>query len=533
MMELPALATYGAGDASVAHYLCDQHEPTAVAATIVDDELRHFDVTFGRLRDHSERLAASLAELGVNPGDRVATLMPKSAELLAAVLAIWRAGAVHVPLFTAFARPAIAMRLLDSEAKLVVTVPEQRAKLEPGDGIPANAPWQVITTGAAQAGDLRFGDLIDAHSLGFRAAAVGGESPFIQLYTSGTTGDPKGVVIPVKALAAFEMYMRRGLYLAPDDVYWNIADPGWAYGLYYAIVGPLLTGHRTILLNAAFSPQLCWDVLARFQVTNFAAAPTVYRALRAASNLMPSDLVLRRCSSAGEPLNPDVNYWAIANLGAPILDHYGQTELGMVIANAHDPDVARPRKDGSMGYPLPGWRVAVLKDEADVLAGEDELGRLAVDVPASEAMFFASYFRDPARTKERFSDDGRWYLTGDAARRDDGGAFYFSSRDDDVIIMAGYRIGPFEVESALIGHPAIAEAAVVGVPDELRGEVVEAFVTLRPGHEASAGLEAELQQHVKEHYAAHAYPRRVHVVAELPKTPSGKIQRFRLRENIH
>ncbi len=528
MNELPALTVYGADDAAAATLLCDRHPADAVAATVIDAELRHFDVTFGELRDRSERLAAGLAGLGVQPGDRIATLMPKGADLLAIVLAIWRAGAVHVPLFTAFAPPAIAMRLLDSEAKLVFTDASQRPKLEPGGAIPADPPWQVVSTHDAAHGDLRYNDLIDGNPPGFPAVATGGEAPFIQLYTSGTTGDPKGVVIPVKALAAFEMYMRHGLYLRPDDVYWNIADPGWAYGLYYAVVGPLLAGHRTLLADAPFSPQLAYDVLARFGVTNFAAAPTVYRALRAAADLLPAGLALRRCSSAGEPLNPDVNYWAIANLGVPILDHYGQTELGMVLANAHDPDIERPRKAGSMGYPLPGWRVAVLRDDRDERAEIDELGRLAVDVPASEGMFFSAYFRDPARTKERFSDDGRWYYTGDTARRDSEGAFFFSARDDDVILMAGYRIGPFEVESALLAHPAVAEAAVVGMPDELRGEVVVAFITLRPGHDGD-GLEAELQQHVKDTYAAHAYPRKVHVVDELPKTPSGKIQRYVLR----
>ncbi len=531
-MELPALLTYGTGDACAAEFLCDRHDPLSTAATIMDGELRHFDVSFGRLRDHSERVAAGLAALGVGPGDRVATLMPKSAELLATVVAIWRAGAVHVPLFTAFAPPAIAMRLFSSEAKVVVTDPTQRPKLDAGDAIPADPPWQVVTTGAAPPGDHRWADLVEGNSPGFPAAAMGGEAPFIQLYTSGTTGDPKGVVVPVKALAAFEMYMRRGLYVTDDDVYWNIADPGWAYGLYYAVVGPLLTGQRTILLDAGFSPQLCWEVLSRFRVTNFAAAPTVYRALRAADGSMPSDLALRRCSSAGEPLNPEVIDWAVAQLGVPILDHYGQTELGMVLANAHDPDVARPLKPGSMGYPLPGWRLNVLRADADEPAGEDEMGRLAVDVDGSDAMFFSGYFRDPARTKERFSDDGHWYLTGDTARRDATGAYFFSARDDDVIIMAGYRIGPFEVESALLAHPAVAEAAVVGMPDELRGEVVEAFVTLRTGHEESPSLEAELQQHVKATYAAHAYPRRVHVLDALPKTPSGKVQRYRLRENI-
>ncbi|GAA1198533.1 hypothetical protein GCM10009675_12670 [Prauserella alba] len=239
---------------------------------------------------------------------------------------------------------------------------------------------------------------------------------------------------------------------------------------------------------------------------------------------------LRCASSAGEPLTPEVVAWAVDTLGVEVRDHYGQTELGMVIGNAWRQELRTEVTPGSMGYPLPGWACGVLADEVDEVVPDGTVGRLAVDTHASPFMWFDGYANAPERTAQRFSADGRWYITGDTAYRDSDGRLYFSSRDDDVIIMAGYRIGPFDVESVLVGHEAVLEAAVIGAPDELRGEVLEAYVVLKPGTEPSPELEQQLQQRVKREFAAHAYPRRVHVVGELPKTPSGKIQRFKLRQ---
>lgn len=377
-----------------------------------------------------------------------------------------------------------------------------------------------------------FDELLAAHSAddpGAEAVAVGGDGLLVQLFTSGTTGTPKGVPIPVRALASFHAYQEFALDVRPDDVFWNAADPGWAYGLYYAILGPLASGIRSLLLHAGFSAPLTWQVLQRFGVTNFAAAPTVYRALRSDATPVPEGISLRRASSAGEPLTPDVVSWSARELGVAVRDHYGQTEHGMVICNAWHDELGAPTPLGSMGRQLPGWSCAVLADDADVEAAPNEMGRVAIDTRDSPLMWFLGYLDAPDRTAQRFTADGRWYLTGDAGSRDAAGFFRFSSRDDDVIIMAGYRIGPFEVESVLVLHDRVAEAAVVGMPDELRGEVLEAFVVLRDGPGGSAELAAELQRLVKEKFAAHAYPRRLHFVDSLPKTPSGKVQRFVLR----
>ena len=483
----------GAENARPAQLLCDRHPADAVAFTVVEADLSGRDLTYGRLRARSEQAAAALASLGVGDGDRVATLMGKSEELVVTLLGIWRLGAVHVPLFTAFAPSAIAVRLIPSATKVLVCDAGQRAKLDPSEDIPADAPWQVV-------------------------------SP------EGTTGDPKAVPVPVKALASFAIYMEYGLDVRDDDVFWNAADPGWAYGLYYGIVGPLFIGRRNLLLTAGFDVDLTWNVLAEYKVTNLAAAPTVYRALRSGEAHAPDRLSLRACSSAGEPLNPEVVDWAERRLGVPVRDHYGQTELGMTIVNGWQPEVQAPLKPGSMGRAMPGFTSAVLEDDKDVSAPAGVQGRIAIEVLASPLMWFTGYAGDPERTAERFSSDDRWYYTGDLATIQEDGFFFFSSRDDDVIIMAGYRIGPFEVESALVSHPDVVEAAAIGAPDELRGEIVEAYVVLREGVQPSPVLTGELQQQVKTRYAAHAYPRKVHIIDALPKTTSGKTMRFTLRE---
>jgi acetyl-CoA synthetase len=538
-MTIPAqrvedlLTIYTDPKACLADLLCDRHPVEAVAFTVVEPDLSAHDLTFGELRERSRRFAAALVDLGVQPGDRVATLMGKSAELVVALLGIWRRGAVHVPLFTAFAPSAIAMRLTGCDAKVVIVDAAQRAKLLPGEDIPADAPWRTVVAGAPGAGgDLAFDALLEAYQPDdprVEAALVGGHGEFVRLFTSGTTGTPKGVPIPARAIAAFLTYFEYGLGVEPDDVFWNAADPGWGYGLYYAIIAPLAAGHRSILLHAGFSAELTYRVLSTFGVTNFAAAPTVYRVLRSDPKPIPTDLVLRRCSSAGEPLNPEMVSWSERALGVPVHDTYGLTELGMAVVNGWHPDVAGPVKPGSMGQPMPGWWLEVLHEDRDEIAPTGAMGRVAVDLSRSPLMWFTAYADAPEKTAERFSADGRWYYTGDTGAHDEEGYLFFSSRDDDVIIMAGYRIGPFDVENVLVAHPDVVDAAVIGVPDELRGEVLEAFVVLRPGVAASPELSGELQQLVKHKFAAHAYPRTVHFVAELPKTPSGKIQRYVLR----
>lgn len=513
-------AEFGAPVLDVAWLLCDRHPAGGVAFTVVDGEPS--TLSYGELAARSHRYARALRELGVGPGDRVATLMGKGTDLVTLILAIWRLGAVYVPLFTAFAPQAIALRLAGSEAHVVVVDPDQRPKLDPGPDLPDDPRRRVVT--AASLADLAAA----ASPEPVPAITTSGDGPLVHMFTSGTTGKPKGVIHPVSYIAGWQIYLEYALGVTPESSYWCAADPGWAYGLYAAIVAPLAAGVPSLLLAGGFSVETTWRTLLEHSVTDFTAAPTVYRGLRSSAVPVPRGLSLERASSAGEPLTPEVNDWARDALGLAVHDHFGQTEVGMPLANHHHPELARPLKGGSMGRPVPGWSLTVLADDKDEPVEPGVLGRVAIDVAESPLMTFRGY-QIPGQSDTKFTDGGRWYLTGDAGRFDADGDFFFSSRDDDVIIMAGYRIGPFEIESVLAQHPAVAECGVIGAPDDVRGEVVEAYVVVRDGHDASPALATELQQFVKTRYAAHAYPRTVHFIDALPKTPSGKTQRYLLR----
>lgn len=514
--------------ASVAGLLCDRHPQDATAYYLAESDLTWRTVDFDELREASERFAAALAEMGIEPGDRVATLLGKTFEHLVAILGILRLGAVHVPLFTAFAHDAVAYRLRGSDAKVVVCDEKQRPKLDTGD---AQTNLRIVVVGRpTAASDLEFAQLLDTYSPGFPACVLASDAPIVQIYTSGTTGRAKGVVVPRRMLASAHTYMEFALDLRAGDVFWNAADPGWAYGLYYGIHGSLCTGTPSVWLNSGFDAQLTLEVMSRLGVTNFTAAPTVYRSLRASDHPVPPDLRLRCASAGGEPLTPEVNEWAVNHLGVEVRDHYGQTEAGMLINNHQHPSLQRPVKPGSMGQALPGWTGVVLYDDRDEVAPAGTVGRIAFDLLASPLASFTGYHNEPERDKEKFSDDRHWYYTGDAGSLDDEGYFHFLSRDDDVIIMAGYRIGPFDIESVLLIHPQVAEVAVIAAPDAIRGEIVEAYVVARDQDSADETLAAELKELVKREYAAHAYPRVIHFVSALPKTPSGKIQRNVLRD---
>jgi acetyl-CoA synthetase len=522
---------FSAPDADAAWLLCDRHQPESVAFTLVESDGSRTVLTYGELRERSERFAGVLIGLGVGRGDRVATLMGKSIDLVTVLLGTWRIGAVYVPLFTAFAADAVRSRLQGARVKLVVADAAQTTKVPDG-------AWTLLVAGTGESsGDDAAGpasSLADVLSdaVPFAASSpIGGDGAFVHMFTSGTTGAPKGVVHPLRYVAGWQAYLEFTLGVRADSVYWCGADPGWAYGLYAGVVAPMALGLRSIMQRGGFDAAATWSTMATLGVTDFAAAPTVFRALRTSEVPVPDGLRLQRLSSAGEPLTAEVNEWAEPTLGLTVHDHYGQTELGMTIGYPHHRDLEVPVSAQSMGVALPGWAVTVLKEDSSTPADVGEPGLLAIEVAASPLMTFTGY-ADGRSSTQRFTADGAFYLTGDLAVRTVDGTLRFSSRDDDVIIMAGYRIGPFDVESVLAQHDAVAECAVVAAPDPVRGEVIEAFVVLRADSTATDDLARELQDHVRTRYAAHAYPRRVHVVASLPKTPSGKIQRGELRRQL-
>jgi acetyl-CoA synthetase len=478
------------------------------------------DWTFEQLRDASSRLANLLSHHGVGPGDRVAGLLPRTPALLIAILATWRLGGVYQPLFTAFGPKAIEHRLSAAATRAVITDPVNRPKL---DGIAHDAVIFVTeSVGDSDPGDIDLGALLSAQSPDFAPVHRSADDPFLIMFTSGTTGVPKSLYVPLKAIAAFAAYMRDAVGLEPGDVFWNVADPGWAYGLYYAVTGPLALGHTTHFYSGAFTAESTVSIIGEFGVTNLAGSPTAYRLLMAAGPAAVAAVKgkLRAVSSAGEALNPEVARWFAEHLDVPVLDHYGQTELGMVVANHHN--LKHAIIPGSAGFPVPGHRVVVVNESDEELVPQVP-GVLAVDRNNSPLFWFAGY--------EQGSEDGagRYYRSGDIVELNEDGSISFVGRADDVITSSGYRIGPFDVESALVEHPAVVEAAVVGKPDPERTEIVKAFVVLSSGHSASDELARELQHYVRARLSAHAYPREIEFLADLPKTPSGKVQRFILR----
>ncbi|PND33683.1 AMP-dependent synthetase [Achromobacter pulmonis] len=524
------ITTYRAPDATASYLLCDRHDPEAIAYRIVSGDGMSDALTYGRLRERSERLASSMRKQGYGVGDRIATLMSKGEDYLVTLLAVWRLGAVYVPLFTAFAKPAIEMRLANSGAKLVICDEVQRSKLDglAGEKLPG---LRVLTAGDAPITGATLAEVEAQGDASFTAHVTSGDGPVIEIYTSGTTGKPKGVVVPLRALAGFQAYGEFGLGLLSEDVFWNAADPGWAYGLYFGVIVSLSTGIQSIMHTEKFTPGGTLAVLEREGVTNLTAAPTVYRSLKAHG--IPAGFVSLRCaSSAGEPLTPDVNTWAPELLGAVVHDHFGQTEAGMLLNNHHHPDLQQPVLPGSMGRSLPGWHMTVIDPDTHEELGPNQPGLLAANLSLSPLAWFEGYVNSPEKNSDRFTPCGRWYLTGDLATYDEAGYFRFSSRDDDVIIMAGYRIGPFDVESVIAMHPAVRDVAVVAVPDQIRGEVLEAVVVLNEGYSGDEKLSEEIKNKVRVEYAVHAYPRRIHYRDDLPKTPSGKTQRFVLRKEL-
>ena len=477
------------------------------------------DVTFEALQAKSAQFANYLVKQGVKPGERVAGLLPRVPELLVVILGTLRAGAVYQPLFTAFGSKAITDRLAGSQARLIVTDAANRPKLEDVTNCPP-----VVALDASADGDTDFHTALNAESTNFDPVMRTGEDLCLMLFTSGTTGPPKGVGVPLKALLAFAAYMKFGLDLREGDRFWNIADAGWAYGLYYAVIGPLLLGRATTLYDGPFTVDTTYDLIQSQNITNFAGAPTAYRMMIAAGADAAGAVKgrLRVAGSAGEPLNPEVMRWFDDQLDCPLYDHYGQTEMGMVLMNHHG--LSHEVTPGSAGFAMPGYRLAILDDTGNELpAGEP--GMLAIDRRASPLFFFPGYW---GREGQDWAGD--YYLTGDAAMMNDNGSFSFVGRTDDLISSAGYRIGPFDVESCLIEHEAVLESAVVGKPDTERGHIVKAFVVLREGFEPSDALTEALQQKVRSRLGAHAYPREIAYPDALPKTPSGKIQRFLLRE---
>ncbi|KMN08747.1 AMP-binding protein [Pseudomonas helleri] len=503
---------------------CDRHAlPGRIALFWEGRDASSATYTFTDLQDKAARFASFLLAQGVKQGDKVAGLLPRNVELLVVVFATWRIGAIYQPLFTAFGPKAIEHRLNSSGAALVVTDAVNRPKLDEVNDCPA-----IVTVAGAKGqglvrGDFSFWAELDNYPAVCEPVLLSGEDPFLLMFTSGTTGPAKPLLVPLKAIVAFQSYTRDAVDLRPEDSFWNLADPGWAYGIYFGITGPLSMGHPITLYDGPFTVESTCRVIKKYGITNLTGSPTAYRMLIAAGEAFSSKIKgqLRAVSSAGEPLNPEVIRWFGEELNVTIHDHYGQTEVGMVLCNHHG--LEHPVHMGAAGFASPGHRIVVLDDNHQELP-VGQPGILAVDRSQSPMCWFGGY---EGFTTKAFV--GNYYLSGDTVELNPDGSISFVGRSDDVITTSGYRVGPFDVESALIEHPAVVEAAVVGKPCPERTEVVKAFVVLSPQYLGDAQLAETLRLHVRQRLAAHAYPREVEFVSELPKTPSGKLQRFILR----
>jgi len=453
------------------------------------------EITFSELKNKAMRLALYLKEFkGVKKGDVIAVLASKKIEQVIVLIASLVLGAIYQPLFTAFGPKAIEIRMKDLKPKVVFCQDDQRNKI--ADAITFSKLDEILS----------YGELKEIERINW-------DDPIILLYTSGTTGLPKGALISKRMLLNTYVYMKYGIGLRENDVFWNGADPGWAYGLFYGIIGPLLFGKTVIFLDEPFNPERTMEFLESNKITNFAFAPTAYRMI-AGTVKRKYDLTLERASSAGEPLNPEVIKWFKENYNVLVKDHYGQTEVGMIIYNGwgYEAEV----KPGSMGLPAPGYEVDLVDD---IIAVKRD----------SKGFHFLGYLNNPEKTNTAFKGD--WYLTGDVATKDPQGYFWFVGRKDDVVKVSGYRVGPFEVESILLEFPAILESAVVADEDPIRGHILHAYIVLKPGYQPSEKLKEDIINFVRNKYSKHVHLERIDFVDKLPKTESGKIQRYLLRKS--
>ncbi|GBC62695.1 acyl-CoA synthetase [Desulfonema ishimotonii] len=500
-------------------------DPDKLAMWWVDDEGTEVKKTYLDLTRASRRLASLLASQGVGQGDVVMLILPRNIEWWEAVTACIRMGALLAPGTTQLTSKDLEFRANRSEAVCIITNNDIAAKFDDvADRCPSVRSRIVITE--PRDGWLFYTDAVEKASDEFEAARTRSDDPCLVYFTSGTVGFPK------MALHTHASYPighqttgRFWLDLRPDDMHWNISDTGWAKAAWSSYFGPLNCGAAQFIHHTErFDPIKTLELLSKYPVTTMCGAPTIYRMLvlqDLGQFRFPS---LRHCVGAGEPLNPEIiEVWKRAT-GCTIRDGYGQTETVLLCGSF---PCIEPRF-GSMGKPAPGIDLNVIDNDGNVVPPNTE-GNIAIRVrPNRPVGLFREYWKEPERTASVFNGD--WYLTGDRAYADDDGYFWFVGRSDDVILTSGYRIGPFEVESALIEHPAVAESAVVSSPDATRGEVVKAFVIIAPGFQTSEGLVKELQDHVKKVTAPYKYPRKIEFVEALPKTVSGKIRRIELRD---
>ena len=486
--------------------------------------------TFGEMKQQTDKFANVLTSLGIEKGDRVFLYLERVPELYIAFFGILKVGAIAGPLFSAFGPEPVKDRLMDSGAKVLVTQPDLRRRITPI--IPELFELQHIIIVNKDNRDPEPRDTVDLdyyeemgkHPSEFDIVRTSQFDYSIMHYTSGTTGKPKGAVHRHQAVVQQYATGKWALDLHPDDIYWCTADPGWVTGTSYGMLAPWTNGVTQLIYEGGFRASKWYELLQNYKVTMWYTAPTAIRMLMKAGDDVPKryDLSkLRFMCSVGEPLNPEAVVWGEKAIGLPFHDNWWQTETGAILCANYSAMEIRP---GSMGRPIPGIELAVLDDDFKP-APPDTDGNLAVR-PGWPSMFH-TYWHNTEMYNSKFQHN--WYITGDRARVDKDGYFWFVGRADDVINTAGHLVGPFEVESALIEHEAVAEAGVIGKPDPIAMEIVKAFVALNDGYEESTQLRNDILRFTREKLSSAIAPREIEFVASLPKTRSGKIMRRLLK----
>ncbi|QPC47252.1 acetate--CoA ligase [Mangrovibacillus cuniculi] len=486
------------------------------------DENRSESYTFFDMMKNSNKAANVLTQYGnVEKGDRVFVFMPRTPELYFTILGAVKSGAIVGPLFEAFMEGAVKDRLEDSDAKVLVTTPELMERV-PYDQLPALEHIFLVGDGIEEEG--KFLDLnkrMNEASTSFEPVWMEKTDGLLLHYTSGSTGKPKGVLHVHQAMVQHYQTAKWVLDLQEEDIYWCTADPGWVTGTVYGIFGPWLNGVTNVIVGGRFKPENWYKVIASLGVTVWYSAPTAFRMLMGAGDALVKEhdlSSLRHVLSVGEPLNPEVVRWGMKVFNKRIHDTWWMTETGSQLICNYP---SMPIKPGSMGKPIPGVEAAIVDDQGNVLP-PNRMGNLAIKRGWPSMMH--TIWNNEAKYESYFMP-GDWYVSGDSAYMDEEGYFWFQGRIDDVIMTSGERVGPFEVESKLVEHPAVAEAGVIGKPDPVRGEIIKAFIALREGYEVTDELSEEIRQFVKKGLAAHAAPREIEFKDKLPKTRSGKIMR--------
>ncbi len=513
------------GKVNMAYEAIDRHAESFrknKVALLYRDENRYEKYTFNEMKNWSNKAGNVLKEYGhVEKGDRVFIFMPRSPELYFSVLGAIKLGAIVGPLFEAFMEGAVKDRLEDSEAKVLITTPELISRV-PVEELPHLKTIFIVGKDVEEAGPfVDFNKKMTEADQDLDIEWVDREDGLILHYTSGSTGRPKGVLHVHNAMIQHYHTARWVLDLQETDIYWCTADPGWVTGTSYGIFGPWLTGTSNVITGGRFKPENWYQTIEDFGVTVWYSAPTAFRMLMSAGDELVNkfDLSsLRHILSVGEPLNPEVIRWGMKVFNKRIHDTWWMTETGaQVIANYPCMEI----KPGSMGKPFPGIEVAIVDNQGNVLP-PNRMGNLAIKKGWPSMM--RKVWNNPEKYESYFLPGG-WYISGDSAYMDEDGYLWFQGRVDDVIMTSGERVGPFEVESKLLEHSAIAEAGVIGKPDPVRGEIIKAFVALNEGYEPSDELKEDIRQFVKTGLAAHAAPREIEFKDKLPKTRSGKIMR--------